>query len=265
MTVDNVPRRPLATAPLSVLLLAERAPTAEETEVLAAWNEHLLGLQRPFELLLIRPRGSDDADAVAAAPRLFTYDAARGYVAALREAIAAAQLDVVVLCTWDRQFRPTELGNLLACLDPVDAVIGYRTGRPVPLWRRLVDRALSVGTRILLGSPLEPRRVWYGRHGWHRRWVARWIFGLRLADPECPFRVVRREVLTRIPLQSRGPFVQVEMLAKANHMECLLAEAPVSWSPPGEIAPLAYYVDDAKALFRRPDFGRAPGEIQPAP
>ena len=45
-------------------------------------------------------------------------------------------------------------------------------------------------------------------------------------------RLARREIFQHIPLQSKGSFAQIEMLAKANHLTCLIADEPVTWTPP---------------------------------
>jgi hypothetical protein len=64
--------------------------------------------------------------------------------------------------------------------------------------------------RIIIGVSLEPTICWLGSVGWGRRWLARWVFGVRLRDPECPFRLARRTIFQRMPLQSRGSFVQIK-------------------------------------------------------
>ncbi len=250
-------RPPIATAALSVILLSERAPGEESAAALAAWRQHLESLRRPFELILVQPQVGD---AAAPEPGILVYDSVEGLGAAMRQAVAATQHPLVVFCTADRQYQPADLARLLGAIDHADVVVGFRTGRAIPASRRALDQTLSVLARILLGTGLEPRRTWLGRQGWGRRWAARWIFGLRVADPECPYRLLRREVLARIPLQSRGRFVHVETLAKANHLGCLLAEEPVSWSPAAEAVPEMYsFRQEAYALFRRPDFGPPPG------
>ena len=72
---------------------------------------------------------------------------------------------------------------------------------------------------------------------------------------------MRRDIFGRIPLQSDGPFVHVEMLAKANFLGGIMAEdvplgdagRPVSAEPrdgPGE-----GFLKDCLRVFNRPDFG----------
>jgi hypothetical protein len=141
-------------------------------------------------------------------------------------------------------------------IDETDLIVGYRAGRRPPWWCRAFDFVVSVLSRVLIGMAPEPRTCWLGSEGRGRRWVARWIFGVRVADPECPFRVARREVFQRLPIQSGGSFVHVEILAKANHLSCLLAEQPVAWTPPAQASNDAIpFGQDARLVFRSPDFG----------
>lgn len=277
-------RTPLAGAALSVVLLAGDAPVADEDTARAAWQLYLDGLGRPYELLVAHPGTTvilapglrHDAGVTRASPSL-TPDLrpppsgarkddpvpigppADGLGGAIRRAVEAARYPLVALCPCDGQFRPADLATLLGRVDAADVVVGVRSAGPVPAWRRFLDRLASLGARVLLGTWLEPRPTWVGAAGWGRRWVARWVFGLRLTDPECPLQLWRREALLRIPLQSRGLFVFVEMLAKANHLEFLLAEVPVAWSPPGVPgAPSPPFGVDARRVFRDPDFGPPP-------
>ena len=86
--------------------------------------------------------------------------------------------------------------------------------------------------------------------------TSRWDFTVRVTDPECPFRLVRREIFQHLPIQSGGPFVQVEILAKANHLSCYLAEEPVTWTPPFDATTDAIsFGQDARLVFHHPDFG----------
>lgn len=255
------PRAPIATAPVSVILFAHSF-AADAAEAMAAWQRYLESLNRPYEIFQIQETRSDvaPADAPAESPpqiRTFTYDRAAGFREAVHQAIASAQHPLLTFCTCDRQYQPADLERLLKVIDHVDLVAGYRIAGPAPPWRLLLDTIQLVVCRVVLGIPLEVRRTWLGNAGWRRRWVARWLFGVRVLDPECPFRLARREVFARWPIQSGGPFVHVEMLAKANHLTCLMAEEGVSWTPPPvSLEGAITFGQDAWAIFRAPDFGR---------
>src|SRR5437667_47210 len=90
---------------------------------------------------------------------------------------------------------------LLAFNAGTDLVAGYRVGLPVPGWLSLWDGCRRLLTRVLLGVTREPRDCWPGLAGWRRRWLARWVFGIRVQDPECPYRLYRREIFGRMPIQ----------------------------------------------------------------
>src|SRR3712207_7375995 len=77
-------------------------------------------------------------------------------------------------------------------------------------------------------STLFPYTTLFRSRG--RRWVARWVFGVGLHDPECPFRLARREVVTRFPLQSAGPFALVEMLADRKSTRLNSSHANLSYA-----------------------------------
>jgi hypothetical protein len=63
--------------------------------------------------------------------------------------------------------------------------------------------------------------------GWKRhlgRLLVRIVFAVRNQDVGCPFRLIRREIFARMPVQSKGTFGHAEILAKANFLGCLIGE-----------------------------------------
>ena len=78
--------------------------------------------------------------------------------------------------------------------------------------------------RVVFSAAPSPLPGWLGGKGHAARLLARVLFGVRNRDVLCPYRLMRREIFARIPLQSDGPFVHVEVLAKANFLGCILAE-----------------------------------------
>jgi hypothetical protein len=225
-----------------------------------AWRKYLDTFGRRYEIFLIQETRVDVADAVPAnvqADRVFPYDRSAGYRDAVNEAIRAAQHPLLAFSPADRQYQPADLEHLLKVIDKVDLAVGYRSGGQAPPWRVLLDMATTILARIFLGLSLEPRVCWLGSTGWGHRWIARWIFGVRVTDPECPFRLTRRDIFQRMPIQAGGPFMLVEMLAKANHLSCYLAEEPVTWMPPTDPAGEAIsFGQDARLVFGAPTFGR---------
>jgi len=255
---------PIANAPLSVVLTAANAGPQLE-EVLDGWYAYLTSLDRPFEILLVDD-GSIDGTAERAEqlrPRLphlrvLRHAEPRGLGAALHSGIDACQYPLVFTAPCDKQFYPPDLRQTVGTIDKVHLVVGYRVAGPLPLWLRMLDGCRRLAARIVLGAAPEPRDCWLGWQAWRRGRLARWAFGVRVQDAESPYRLYRREIFRRIPIQSHSSAALVEILAKANHLECVMAEIPVSSVPPS--APQTNLLDNNRAaelkrLFLSPDFG----------
>lgn len=257
--LDPNARLPIADAPLSVVLFG-RALATDASASLHAWKSHLDALKRTYEIILIQEsRPEVAAEPTDSSLRIFTYSHTEGFRIAVNEAIRSAQHPLLVLCPCDRQYEPADLAKFLSAIEKVDLVVGFRLGGQAPPWRVLLDLAWNIAGRIIVGLPMSSRQTWLGSAGWFRRWVARWIFGVRVADPECPFLLARREPFKRIPIQSGGPFLTTEILAKANHLTCLLAEVGVTWNPPSHpMGDPISFAADAQQIFHSPDFGPYP-------
>ena len=250
---EPIPRPAIAAEPISVILFARAAADTEES--VRSWQQHLQALKRPHEISLIQETRLEVPTSSDPSVRVFSYDRALGFRDAVAEAIRTAQHPLLVFCTADKQYSPADLAGMLKLIDQVDLVVGYRTGRQAPPWRVILDMFEGILARVVLGVPPQPRLCWLGSQGWGRRLIARWIFGVRVHDPECPFRLARRSSFERIPLQSGGPFLMVEMLAKANQLSLYFAESPVTWSPPEALASDAItFAQDARLVFHHPEF-----------
>ena len=55
--------------------------------------------------------------------------------------------------------------------------------------------------------------------------------GVPLTDVNSAFKLIRRPLLDRFPLQSDGDFVHAEIFAKLTFLSCLVAEVPLSPKP----------------------------------
>ncbi|MGQ9635703.1 MAG: glycosyltransferase family 2 protein [Bryobacteraceae bacterium] len=121
--------------------------------------------------------------------RVVTHPRNLGYGAALRSGFAAATKELVFYTDGDGQYDVGELPRLLARLD-------HRTG-------------------FVNGYKLErcdPRhRVWIGNV--YNRFAAR-MFGIQIRDIDCDFRLIRRQLLEQIELQSTSGTVCVELVRK---------------------------------------------------
>lgn len=165
-----------------------------------------------FEVIVVDD-GSRDATAAEAlramghAPhaRLVRHDTNRGYGAALRTGFEAARFELVAFTDADCQFDIADLAPLAQLAREVPVAVGYRADRKDP-WKR---RFLSWGYNVL----------------------ARTLLGTRVRDVDCALKVFRREALALMLPNSRGFFVNTEMLTRARQLGFDVAERAVTHRP----------------------------------
>ncbi len=181
---------------------------------------------------------SDDtaarADAVAARhPEVVVLrlEKPAGFGAALRAAIDRSRYPLFFYTSLDYPYQPSDIRILLDRIDDVDFVSGFRKAIPLPNGVRVTKRILDLASRILIGFQREPLPGWLG---WKRHFYARLVktlFGVELIDVESEFKLFRREVITSFPIQSDGPFVHTEIVAKGNFRSFWLDELPIGAQP----------------------------------
>jgi len=127
----------------------------------------------------------------------------RGYGCALRTGFSKASKDWVFYTDGDAQYNPMELINLTQALtDDIDVVNGYKILRHDP-W-----------IRVVIGSL------------YHH--IVKIAFGFKLRDVDCDFRLIRREIFDRIPLESHTGTICLEMVKKFQDAGYRFAEVPVN-------------------------------------
>ncbi len=134
--------------------------------------------------------------------RIIHHPINRGYGAALRTGFASAQKEWVFYTDGDAQYDPHELTILVDALAPgVDIVNGYKIVRQDPLHRILIGRL------------------------YHH--FVKFMFGFKLRDVDCDFRLIRREVFDSVPLESDTGTICLEMIKKFQDKGYKFAEVPV--------------------------------------
>jgi len=132
---------------------------------------------------------ADDLAKADGRVRVVHHGARRGYGGAVRSGLVSASKEFVFFTDGDRQFEIADVGRLIAALDGVDAVMGYRLRRQDPPRTRFV--------------------------AWVYNRVIRVLFLVGYRDVDCAFKLFRREVFERVPLErvrSNGAFFSAEML-----------------------------------------------------
>jgi glycosyltransferase involved in cell wall biosynthesis len=167
-----------------------------------------------YEVIVINDGSRDATGEVLAAlaerfgPRLrvITHPQNLGYGQALRSGFAAATKDLVFYTDGDGQYDAGELVDLLAQMrGNVGLVNGYKLERNDP-WHR-----------ICIGNVYNA--------------FARCLFGIRLRDVDCDFRLIRRSLLEEIQLSSTSGTICVELVRKLELTECAVVEVGVHHYP----------------------------------
>ncbi|HET8630797.1 MAG TPA: glycosyltransferase family 2 protein, partial [Thermomicrobiales bacterium] len=162
-----------------------------------------------YEIIVVNDGSTDRTAAVleelralVPALRVIDHGRNRGYGAALRSGFAAATRELVFYTDGDAQYDPRELVVLLSRMGPrVDIVQGYKIERHDPIFRIIIGRVYHWGVKLL--------------------------FGLRVRDTDCDFRLIRKSALDRIELESTSGTICVELVKKLQDSGARFAQVPV--------------------------------------
>jgi glycosyltransferase involved in cell wall biosynthesis len=217
--------------------------------------EVLEPLAERLEIIVVDDGSTDGtgkiADQLAGAEsrvRVVHHERRRGYGGALRSGIASSREPFIFFTDGDRQFDPADLRRLLPQLTEADVVVGFRERRSDPLPRLFV--------------------------AWCYNRIISLLFPLRVKDVDCAFKLFRREVFTRVPLdriRSNGAFFSAELLINLAAARLRVAEVgvphhPRTWGKPKGAPPdvILGAIRDLLALrvrlWRQPP---APAEVGP--
>jgi glycosyltransferase involved in cell wall biosynthesis len=165
-----------------------------------------------YEVIVVDDGSSDKtADVVegiaAANPRVrvVRHGRNRGYGAALRTGFKEARKELVFFSDADGQFDLMELSTLTAKLPEAPVVAGYRIKRSDPPHRLFIAKTYNL--------------------------IVRAVFGLRVRDIDCAFKLFRRDALARVELESNGAFINSELLIKLRRAGVPIVECGVHHYP----------------------------------
>jgi glycosyltransferase involved in cell wall biosynthesis len=134
--------------------------------------------------------------------KIVTHEVNRGYGGALRSGFSNASKDAVFYTDGDAQYDPAELELLWPkMIAGVDLVNGYKISRSDPWHRIVIGRIYHHTVKIM--------------------------FGLRVRDVDCDFRLMRRSIFERVRLEKNSGVICLEMMKKIQDAGFTIVEAPV--------------------------------------
>jgi len=126
----------------------------------------------------------------------------RGYGGALRSGFEHATKELVFYTDGDAQYDPSEVARLWPALtEDVDWVNGWKISRSDPLHRIVIGRVYHHTVKLL--------------------------FGLKVRDVDCDFRLMRRRIFDVVRLEKNSGVICLEMMKKFQDAGFRVAEVPV--------------------------------------
>jgi glycosyltransferase involved in cell wall biosynthesis len=128
-----------------------------------------------------------------------------GYGGALQRGYREATKDWVFYTDGDGQFDFEEIDGLLPLLEEYDAVSAYRLNRQDSLVRKVNAFCWTVLVNL--------------------------VFGMRIRDIDCAFKIFPRDLFDRIELKSMGALIDAEVLARAKRLGYRIGQVGVHHYP----------------------------------
>ena len=166
-------------------------------------------LTSDYEVVIVND-GSADATAEIAEELARTYPHVRvvhhtknrGYGGALQTGFRSATKELIFYTDGDAQYDVAELSLLWAAMTPeADLVNGYKISRSDPLHRIIIGRL------------------------YHH--IVSLLFGLKVRDVDCDFRLMRRSIFDRIELHKTSGVICLEIMKKIHDAGFRIVEVPV--------------------------------------
>lgn len=139
--------------------------------------------------------------------RIINHDVNQGYGGALKSGFYGAKYDWIVYSDSDGQFDFSEITRFIEKTDDADLILGWRIKRKDSIYRKFLAKGWAVLVFL--------------------------FFGLRLKDVDCGFKMVRREVIEKIPhLESeRGGMINAELAIKTKEAGFRVKQVGVTHYP----------------------------------
>ncbi len=175
-------------------------------------DDALSAITDDYEILVVDDGCTDKTAAIVEqemtqrpAVRLLRQPKNLGYGAALARGFRESTKDLVSFTDSDCQFDLTELDRLVMLARNYDVVCGYRIDRQDHWMRKVYSGVYNTIVRSLLGT--------------------------RVRDCDCAMKIFRREAIQNISIETKGFFVNSEVLTKMRFQNRSLVEVGVTHRP----------------------------------
>jgi glycosyltransferase involved in cell wall biosynthesis len=162
-----------------------------------------------YEVIVVNDGSADSTASIAdelartyPRVRVIHHHRNRGYGGALQTGFRSSTKELIFYTDGDAQYDPVEMAALWARLTPdADLVNGYKISRSDPLHRIIIGRIYHHTVSVL--------------------------FGLKVRDVDCDFRLMRRSIFDRIQLEKTSGVICLELMKKVHDAGFRIVEVPV--------------------------------------
>jgi len=134
--------------------------------------------------------------------KLINHAKNQGYGSTVFDGLKSAKKDLIFFTDSDLQFKIDELDRFFLQINEFDVVIGYRSPRSDPFMRIL--------------------------NAWAWKQLIRVVFGIKIKDVDCAFKLFRRDSISDLYVRSRGAMFSAEMIIKLLSQKKKIKQLPVS-------------------------------------
>ena len=168
-------------------------------ELLSKAIQFLPKVSSDYEIIVVDDGSSDATFQIAQKiskenpqVKIIRHEKNKGYGAALRSGFENSKKDHIFFTDGDSQFDITELSKLVPYTKDYDIVAGFRIKRRDNFMRKINEFSFNRLVRVL--------------------------FGLKIRDLNCAFKIYKKEVIDNLTLRSSLAFINSEMLIRAKRL-----------------------------------------------